>query len=110
MCNSSGNSLLPFGKTQGGLLTFGIVGMVGLILTRLNVVFTGMSAHIGSLGGSYIPSFMEVVSTIGLFFLAFLAYMWVTENFPFFFGVAGDADEAKAIENESASGYNQAVL
>ena len=111
--------VIPFGKTQGGLLTFGIVGnrisevivengVVGLVLTRLNVVFTGMIAHIGALGGSYIPSFMEIVSTIGLFFLAFLAYMWVTENFPFFFGVAGDAEEAK--ENESESGFNQAVL
>ena len=100
--------VIPFGRTQGGLLTFGLVGMAGLILTRLNVVFTGMSAHIGSLGGSYFPSFMEIVSTVGLFFLAFLAYMWVTENFPFFFGVAGDAD--KEVVNESESGFNQAVL
>ena len=100
--------LTPFGRTKGGLLTFGIVGMIGLILTRLNVVFTGMSAHVASLGSSYFPSFMEIVSTVGLFFVAFLAYMWVTENFPFFFGVAGDAD--KEVANESESGYNQAVL
>lgn len=100
--------LIPFGKTQGGLLVFGLSGMAGLVLTRLNVVFTGMSAHIASIGGGYFPSFMEIVSTIGLFFLAFLAYMWVTENFPFFFGVAGDAD--KEIANESESGFNQAVL
>ncbi|MBQ5858732.1 MAG: polysulfide reductase NrfD [Peptococcaceae bacterium] len=100
--------LTPFGRTKGGLLTFGIVGMIGLILTCLNVVFTGMSAHVASLGSSYFPSFMEIVSTVGLFFVAFLAYMWVTENFPFFFGVAGDAD--KEVANESESGYNQAVL
>ena len=100
--------LIPFGRTKGGLLTFGIVGMIGLILTRLNVVFTGMSAHIGALGGSYFPSFMEIVSTVGLFFVAFLPYMWETENFPFFFGVAGDAD--KEVANESESGFNQAVL
>ena len=100
--------LTPFGRTKGGLLTFGIVGMIGLILTRLNVVFTGMSAHVASLGSSYFPSFMEIVSTVGLFFVAFLAYMWVTENFPFFFGVAGDAD--KEVANESESCYNQAVL
>lgn len=101
---------LPFGKTQGGLLVFGLSGMAGLILTRLNVVFTGMSAHVASLGGSYFPSFMEIVSTIGLFCLAFLAYLWITENFPFFFGLPGDAAENKDVENESASGFNQAIM
>lgn len=101
---------LPFGKTQGGLLVFGLSGMCGLVLTRLNVVFTGMSAHVASLGGSYFPSFMEIVSTIGLFCLAFLAYLWITENFPFFFGLPGDAAENKDVENESASGFNQAIM
>lgn len=101
---------LPFGKTQGGLLVFGLSGMAGLVLTRLNVVFTGMSAHVASLGGSYFPSFMEIVSTIGLFCLAFLAYLWITENFPFFFGLPGDAAENKDVENESASGFNQAIM
>ena len=70
--------ITPFGRSKGGLLTFGIAGMAGLVLTRLNVVFTGMSAHISSLGGSYMPSFMEAVSTVGLFFAAFLAYLWIT--------------------------------
>lgn len=101
---------LPFGKTQGGLLVFGLSGMAGLVLTRLNVVFTGMSAHVASLGGGYFPSFMEIVSTIGLFCLAFLAYLWITENFPFFFGLPGDAAENKDVENESASGFNQAIM
>jgi len=102
--------LLPFGKTQGGLLVFGISGMCGLVLTRLNVVFTGMSAHIGALGGSYFPSFMEIVSTVGLFCLAFLAYLWITENFPFFYGLPDDAAENKNVENESTSGFNQAIM
>lgn len=100
--------LIPFGKTQGGLLVFSLSGMAGLILTRLNVVFTGMSAHIASLGGGYLPSFMEVVSTIGLFFIAFLAYVYITENFPFFYGVAGDADSKVEIETEHE--FNQAIL
>lgn len=101
---------LPFGKTQGGLLVFGLSGMAGLVLTRLNVVFTGMSAHVASLGGSYFPSAMEIVSTIGLFCLAFLAFLWITENFPFFFGLPGDAAENKDVENESVSGFNQAIM
>lgn len=99
--------LLPFGKTKGGLLVFSLSGMVGVILTRANVVFTGMAAH---LGGNYFPSFMEIVSTIGLFCLAFLAYIYITENFPFFYGVPGDADANKKVEDESESGFNQAVM
>ena len=89
---------------------FGLSGMAGLVLTRLNVVFTGMSAHVAAMGGSYFPSFMEIVSTIGLFCLAFLAYLWITENFPFFFGLPQDAAENKDAVNESPSGFNQAVM
>ena len=100
--------LIPFGKTQGGLLVFGLSGMAGLILTRLNVVFTGMAAHVGAMGGSYFPSFMEIVSTIGLFCLAFLAYLYITENFPVFYGVAGDAEGKVEVETEHE--FNQAIL
>lgn len=98
--------LLPFGKTKGGLLTFGISGMCGVVLTRFNVVFTGMAQH---LGGNYFPSFLEIATTVGLFCLAFLAYLYITENFPFFYGVAGDADNAPVAES-AESGFNQAVL
>ena len=101
---------LPFGKTKGGLLVFGLSGMAGLVLTRLNVVFTGMSAHVASMGGSYFPSFMEIVSTLGLFCIAFLAYLWITENFPFFYGLPDDAAAKKDVVNESESGFNQAVM
>ena len=53
---------LPFGKTKGGLLVFGLSGMAGLILTRLNVVFNNHGiiwvAQIGSnLAG--IPKYKE---------------------------------------------------
>ena len=84
--------------------------MAGLVLTRLNVVFTGMSAHVASMGGSYFPSFMEIVSTLGLFCIAFLAYLWITENFPFFYGLPDDAAANKDVVNESESGFNQAVM
>ncbi len=98
---------LPFGKTKGGLMAFGISGMAGLILTRLNVVFTGMAAY---LGGGYFPSFMEIVSTVGLFCLAFLAYLWFTENFPIFYGVPNDADPEQAALPEPEHEFNQAIL
>ena len=98
--------LIPFGKTTGGLLTFGLSGMAGLILTRLNVVFTGMAAH---LGGGYFPSFLEIFTTIGGFCFAFLVYLYVTENFPFFYGVAGEA-EGKPVGESAESGFNQAIM
>jgi len=99
---------LPFGKTEGGVMAFGVVGMLGMILSRCNVVFTGMAAHVASIGGSYIPSAMEVISSVGLLFIACLMYLWVTENFPFFFGLPGDADPN--FQGESESEFNQAVL
>ena len=101
--------LIPFGKTTPGLLAFGLSGMFGLICTRLNVVFTGMSAHIASLGGSYFPHWMEIFSTVGLFCLAFLAYLYITENFPFFFGLPGDANGKPEVEDDGNE-FHQAIM
>lgn len=98
--------LLPFGKTAGGLLTFGISGICGVLLTRANVIFTGMAAH---LGGGYFPSFLEIFTTLGGFCFAFLAYLYITENFPFFYGVPGDGENKPAGES-AESGFNQAVM
>ena len=97
---------LPVGKTVGGLLIFGLSTMVGLVLTRFNTVYTGMVEH---LGATYFPSFLELFTTVGLFCLAFLAYLYITENFPFFYGVPTDAQDKEAAE-ASESGFNQAIM
>ena len=99
-------TLLPFGKTKGGVTVFAISAVCGLILTRLNVVFTGMHAH---LGGGYFPTWFEIFSTIGLFSICILAYLYITENFPFFYGLPGDADGETELES-SPSGFNQAIM
>ncbi len=99
-------SFLPVGKTVGGLLIFGLSTMVGLVLTRFNTVYTGMVEH---LGATYFPSFLELFTTVGLFCLAFLAYLYITENFPFFYGVPTDAQDKEAAE-ASESGFNQAIM
>lgn len=98
--------VLPVGKSVGGQLVFGLSAMAGLILTRFNVVYTGMVEH---LGATYFPSFLEIFTTIGLFCFAFLVYLYITENFPFFYGVPTDAQDKEAAL-ASESGFNQAIM
>ncbi|MDO7786782.1 NrfD/PsrC family molybdoenzyme membrane anchor subunit [Desulforamulus aquiferis] len=64
--------------TRTGLATFGILVSAGVILNRMNVVFTGMSA---SLGGWYFPSIMEWAVSIGLVAIGCLVYCFIVENF-----------------------------
>lgn len=76
------------GNTRKGLLTFGVLASAGVVLNRMNVVFTGMA---GSLGGWYFPSIMEWAVTIGLVSIACLAYCFVAENF----NILGHGEEDK---------------
>lgn len=74
-------SFTSFGKTKLGLQVFGFSALFGLILSRGNVIFTGMYQ---SLGGGYFPSWVEIITTIGLVTLMTLIYILLTENFLFF--------------------------
>ena len=65
-------------STKGGLLTFSVLVVAGVIINRMNVVFTGMTR---SLGGSYFPSFIEWAISIGLIAIGVLAYLFIVENF-----------------------------
>lgn len=65
-------------NSKGGLATFGVLVVAGVILNRMNVVFTGMS---GYAGGSYFPSAIEWLVSIGLVAMGVLAYLFVVENF-----------------------------
>lgn len=65
-------------NSKGGLAAFGVLTVTGLILNRMNVVFTGMS---GYMGGSYFPSAIEWLVSIGLVSMGVLAYLFVVENF-----------------------------
>ncbi|GAW91089.1 NrfD/PsrC family molybdoenzyme membrane anchor subunit [Calderihabitans maritimus] len=74
--------LVPnFRKTVGGVVTAATLTIVGVILNRTNVVFTGMWA---SAGTSYVPSWMEVAITLGLISTGVLAYQFFVENFEVF--------------------------
>jgi len=61
-----------------GLVTASALVVGGVILNRLNVVFTGMAE---AMGGSYFPSWMEFTVTAGLIAIAVLAYCFIVENF-----------------------------
>lgn len=65
-------------STRKGLVAFGWLTSIGVVLNRMNVNFTGMAR---SLGGSYFPSFVELFVSIGLIALGVLVYLFITENF-----------------------------
>ncbi|MEG6616605.1 Ni/Fe-hydrogenase cytochrome b subunit [Peptococcaceae bacterium 1198_IL3148] len=68
----------PWSKTRAGLFTFGVLTAIGLVINRMNVVFTGMYQ---ALGPGYFPSWMEFAVTIGLVSGAVLVYLFIAENF-----------------------------
>lgn len=68
----------PWGKTRTGITTFSILAAAGIVLNRINVVFTGMY---NSLGSGYTPSFIEWGITFGMLALVILVYLFVVENF-----------------------------
>lgn len=68
----------PWSKTRKGLLTYGVLTAVGLVLNRLNVVITGMVNYYGP---GYFPAWTEITVTLGLVSGAILVYCFLVENF-----------------------------
>jgi Polysulphide reductase len=64
--------------TRWGVLTASILVVAGVILSRVNVNFTGMAK---AAGGSYFPSIWEWLITLGLWSVLILAYCFIVENF-----------------------------
>ncbi len=86
--------------SMAGLASFGVLVMAGVILNRMNVVFTGMA---GALGGYYFPSLVEVIVSLGLVSLGVLVYLFVVENFSILPGQ--HADSARGLKQEQAVKY-----
>ncbi len=83
-----GGVLLPvliglsrWGKTTAGLVAFAVLATLGLILNRVNVLYTGFYQ---TFGPGYTPSLMEWGVSIGLFAAIILAYLFIVENFNIF--------------------------
>jgi len=70
-------------KTSRGIVTASILVIIGVILNRVNLVFTGMIREVGA---GYFPSFTEITVTFGLISCGVLAYMFFAENFGVFSG------------------------
>ncbi|MGI6093341.1 MAG: Ni/Fe-hydrogenase cytochrome b subunit [Veillonellaceae bacterium] len=66
------------GKTRTGLFIYGILASIGVVLSRFNVVFTGMAQNNG---GYYLPSIWEFTVSLGLISAGCLAYCFIVENF-----------------------------
>ncbi len=68
----------PMSKSRAGLFTYGILTSLGVVLNRMNVVITGMINHYGF---GYIPSWIEIMVTVGLIAGGVLVYCFIVENF-----------------------------
>ncbi len=68
-------------QSAGGLAGASSLVVLGVVLNRLNVAITGMLA--GS-GARYVPSWMEVLITLGIVAAGVLAYRLIAEHLPVF--------------------------
>ncbi|MDK2986853.1 MAG: hypothetical protein PWQ96_2498 [Clostridia bacterium] len=68
----------PLSATKKGLITFGVFTTAGVVLNRMNVVFTGMYKALGS---GYFPAWTEWAVSAGLIAGGILLYLFIVENF-----------------------------
>ena len=66
----------PYAKTRNGLLTYSLLVAGGVILNRMNMVFTSMYTS-----GNYFPSIWEFLVSAGLISVGCLLYCFIVENF-----------------------------
>ena len=66
----------PLRKTRGGLLTYAWLTVLGVIVNRLNCVFTSMYES-----GAYFPGIGDIIVRVGLVALGILMYCFLVENF-----------------------------
>ncbi len=72
---------LPTAHRPGTVVASSALAVAGVVLNRLNVAITGMRAGTGA---AYVPSWMEVVVTLGIVSAGVLAYLWIAEHLPVF--------------------------
>lgn len=80
----------PWSKTRAGLVTYGVLTGLGIVMNRLNVVITGMVNYYGP---GYFPAWTEIVVTLGLVSGGILVYCFLAENFH----ILGDEEEEKQV-------------
>ncbi|MDD4601520.1 putative Ni/Fe-hydrogenase 2 b-type cytochrome subunit [bioreactor metagenome] len=78
------------GKTRKGLFIYGILASTGVVLNRMNVVFTAMAKNNG---GYYLPSIWEFTVSVGLIAAGCLVYCFIVENFNIFGHTSHDQEQ-----------------
>lgn len=68
-------------KTKGAQAAYATMIILGVFMYRLNVIYVGMTNHLGM---AYIPSWVEIVMTVGVLFISLLLYLFAIENLPFY--------------------------
>lgn len=66
----------PLRKKRGGILAYSWLVVLGVVLNRLNCVFTSMYES-----GSYFPGVGEIIVSVGLISMGVLIYCFLVENF-----------------------------
>ncbi len=76
----------PWRQTRGTLVTAAGAIVTGMVIMRLNVVFTAMNE---AMGANYFPSLMEWIFTIGMTAGTLFFFAWFAEKLP---GILGRDD------------------
>lgn len=95
----------PWVNSRSGAVTFGALAVFGVILSRINVVFTGMYR---TLGPGYVPSWIEWGITISLLALVVLGYLFIVENFAIFTNKPQLKNKYPARTGKTETGYQVA--
>ena len=66
----------PYAKTRNGLMIYSLLVAGGVVLNRMNMVFTSMYTS-----GNYFPSIWEFIVSAGLLSVGCLLYCFIVENF-----------------------------
>lgn len=68
----------PLANRRGWLVTYGALTVAGVVLDRMNYVFTSMAPYHTA---AYFPSVWEILISVGLVSLGCLIYCFIVENF-----------------------------
>lgn len=78
LCVPLGILFTLWGRTKSGLLTYGVLTSLGVIMNRLNTAITAMVMEGKSL---YFPSIWEIIVSAALLAMGCLLYCFIVENF-----------------------------
>jgi Ni/Fe-hydrogenase subunit HybB-like protein len=79
--------------SERGLVIGAFLAVLGFVVNRLNVSLTGMEA---AAGVAYLPSFMEVIVSVGLVAVGFAAFAVAARHLPIFPEAPGEAQRLRA--------------